>query len=375
VSDPRVEKEVHSLSSYGFKVVVLAWNREGTFKNFESIGNRSIIRFNLRAPYRNLTIMLYYPFFWLWLLIRLLQLKPEIVHACDLDTVFPSLFYRFLNPKAKVVFDVFDTYTLLIQAKSEFLGNIVRPIELFAASKSDALVTVSDVRLSFFSCVNLRQTEIIMNCPPLNFSSFKVDENKRDKNVFRLVYAGAIAPHRGLLEVARAIQVLDSVEFVVAGRVIDIEIADRLCHFSCVKYVGQLTFDDSLKLEMSADVIPVLYDPRMPINRVAEPNKLYEAMLLGIPIITNLPCILDDVQFGVKVDYDDLDEIRKAIVSLKEHPTIRSSFGTKGRLAFEQKYNWFIMERKLIALYRQLLANQTLHYQTFVDCDSRGGRE
>ncbi len=357
VSDPRVEKEVRSLTSYGFNVAVLAWDREGNFKYFESkASNYCIFRFHLSAPYRTFAIVFYYPLFWLWCLTKLLQLKPALVHACDLDTVLPSLVYRFLVRNVKIVFDVFDTFTLLIQAKSEFLGTFIKPIELYAASKADALVVVSEERLRFFSCVALKQTRIIMNCPPKHSFSSEANTHCEVENVFRVIYAGAVAPYRGLLEVVEAVNVLDNVLFIVAGRVIDDDLFARLCSFRCFRYVGQLSFDDSLRLERSADVIPVLYDQSLPINKVAAPNKLYEAMLLGVPVITNLSGFLVEIPFGIQVEYD-VNAIRRAIDYLQKHPEVCARFGLEGRLAFEQKYNWSIMEKILIDLYSQLLVS------------------
>lgn len=357
MSDPRVEKEVGSLTSHGFDVAVLAWDREGNFKD-ESADNNCIYRFNLRAPYRSFAIVFYYPLFWVWCLVKLLQLKPELVHACDLDTTFPCLLYRFCVRDAKIVFDVFDTFTLLIQNKSGFLGKLVRVVELHVASKFDGLVTVSEERLRFFKCVPLKKTSIVLNCPPLNSLQSNINRSDKSKNCFRLVYAGIITPNRGLLEIAEAVTDLDGVEFVVAGRVIDAELHDKLCSFACVKYVGQLTFNDSLELEMSADAIPVLYDQKLPINKVAAPNKLYEAMLVGVPVITNLSCFLDDVSFGLRVNYDT-NEIRNAITHLKKHPEVCKHLGHEGRLAFEQKYNWSIMEKNLLDFYSQLLHMHT----------------
>lgn len=47
-------------------------------------------------------------------------------------------------------------------------------------------------------------------------------------------------------------------------------------------------------LERSADVIPLLYDLSLPINKVASPNKLFEAMMFGVPIVTNLRDVLPE---------------------------------------------------------------------------------
>ena len=106
------------------------------------------------------------------------------------------------------------------------------------------------------------------------------------------------SPHRGLLELAEAIKDLDGFEFVLAGRVLDPEIANKLKRFSFVKFLGQLSLAESIELQKTAHVIPLLYDLQLPINRVAAPNKFYEAMMLGIPVITNLSNILSDCSFG-----------------------------------------------------------------------------
>jgi glycosyltransferase involved in cell wall biosynthesis len=361
VSDPRVEKEVRSLTIHGFKVSVLAWDREGRFNKFESFNGRAIYRLRLCTPYNKLVVVAYYPLFWLWVLSKLLKIRPVIIHVCDLDSAFPVLFYRLLRKKTKVIFDVFDTYTLLVQAKSEVLGKLVRPVELLAASRADAFVTVSRERLKFFSGVKLRLTEIIMNCPP-DCGSPEFPQGEKNGNVFRIVYAGVIAKHRGLIEVAEAIKDIDDVEFIVAGRVMDSQVAGKLNNYPHVKYVGQLKFDEALMLERSADVIPLLYDLNMPLSKSATPNKLFEAMMLGIPVITNV-CqdLVKEIDCGLIVEYSS-KSVREQILLLKNDPALSKRKGQNGRFAFEQKYNWFIMEKKLIGLYRQLLADQLLCY-------------
>jgi len=343
--------------AHGFKVTVLAWDREGLFNKFESSGNRVICRLQLRAPYGKLVVVAYYPVFWLWVLSKLIRIRPKIVHACDLDSMFPALLYRLLKRDAKVIFDVFDSYGLLVQARSKVLGSIVRSIELLVASRSDAFITVSRERLGFFNGVKLRLTEIVMNYPPSDCGSPDHTQTQKTTRVFHMVYAGIIASDRGLIELADATKDISDVEFLVAGRVIDSKVLDRLVNFPHVKYVGQLKFDESLMLERSADVIPVLYDPSVPINKTATPNKLFEAMMLGVPIITNLTGILQEVRYGISVHYGDVSGIRNAILYLKEHPSVRRELGLKGRLAFEQRYNWFLMEKKLLRLYQQLVTS------------------
>jgi glycosyltransferase involved in cell wall biosynthesis len=355
-SDPRVEKEVKSLTSDGFRVVVLAWDREGTHRNYEFCNGWIVYRLKLRAAYHKLAVVAYYPIFWLWVLSKLIKMHPNIVHACDLDSILPALLYRRVVGHTKVIFDVFDNYALLIQARSKVLGSIVGSIESFFASTPDAFVTVSEERLKLFDKAKLPLTEIIMNCPPDHYLE-NHKQIKKNPRAFRIVYAGIIASDRGLVELAEATKGIENVEIIIAGRVVEPDIAESLFSFSHVKYVGQLSFDESLALEKSADVIPVLYDLQVPINEIATPNKLFEAMMIGVPIITNLDRFLQEVNCGISVDYGSIAEIRNAILCLKKHPAARRELGLQGRSAFEKKYNWSVMERKLITLYHQLLTS------------------
>jgi glycosyltransferase involved in cell wall biosynthesis len=351
-----VEKEVKTLTSNGFRVTVLAWDREGRYRNYELCGTRIVWRLKLRVAYHKLAVIAYYPIFWLWVLSKLIKMHPKIVHACDLDSILPALLYRRLIGGTKVVFDIFDNFGLLIQARSEVLGSIVGSIESLVASKPDAFVTVSEERLKLFNKAKLPLTEIIMNCPPdHDLANYK--QIKKNAKMFRIVYAGIIASGRGLIELAEATKDIENVEVIMAGRVVDPEVTESLNNFPHVKYIGQLSFNESLTVEKSADVIPVLYDSHVRINETATPNKLFEAMTLEVPIITNLDCILQEVNCGISVSYGNIAEIRNAILCLKKHPTVRRELGLQGRLAFEQKYNWAVMEKKLIKLYHQLLTS------------------
>ena len=356
--DPRVEKEVRMLTTHGFEVIILAWDREKASKNFESSGNKTIYRFGLRAPYVQLIIVAYYPFFWLWVLLKLLRIRPQIVHACDIDCIFPALFYKLLKGKTKVIFDVFDSYALLIRPMSNTLASMVWCLELFAASVSDAFITVSRQQLALFEAAQPKRVEIVMNSPsPISRSTFLNQGTKHTK--FRIVHAGQILEDRGLLQLCEATKDIDDLELVIAGRVrerAEREAMRRIKKFSHVHYVGRLDYDGSLQLEASADLIPLLYHPKVAISHVAMPNKLFEAMMLGVPIITNLDHVVRDVECGIVVNYYDINDIRKVILHLKDHPQFRSQLGLNGKRTFDLKFSWSHMERRLLKLYDQLMS-------------------
>jgi glycosyltransferase involved in cell wall biosynthesis len=83
---------------------------------------------------------------------------------------------------------------------------------------------------------------------------------------------------------------------------------------------------------------------------------MFEAMMFGVPLITNLaPEFVNEVGFGILVDYDDINKIKSAIVSLRDNIGLRDTLGRNGREAFTQKYNWHQMEQKLYKINDDLL--------------------
>jgi glycosyltransferase involved in cell wall biosynthesis len=102
-----------------------------------------------------------------------------------------------------------------------------------------------------------------------------------------------------------------------------------------------------------------VYSLDNPANRITMHNKTYEAMMCGIPIITNLsPEFVRKIGFGIIVDYDDIDGIRAAIVTLRDSLQLRINLGDKGRRAFLEKYNWKEMENVLYRIFDNLFVSE-----------------
>jgi len=353
-NDRRVRKIIRSLSKR-YSVLVLGWDREMTNESSEIMENRvNVRRLRVGAPYGRITLIPFYPLFWVWVFCNLLVYQPKIIHACDLDTLIPSYFFRLFFSN-RVVFDSFDRYAMaFIPPKHHVIYSLVHRLEGLMAYKADALVTVSYKRLSTFGNQLPKHSEVVMNCPEDMLDMIRNDTRISSDYGLTLVHAGGIGWTVGLFLLDEAIKNLDDVRLVLAGRRDDKSTIERLLRNPKIKYVGLLEHSEALRLEGTADIIPIFYDPALPISRVANPNKLFEAMMLGVPVITNV-CkdIVNGIGCGLVVKYD-ANEVRKAILDLKGDFALRRNMGTRGRLAFEKMYNWAIMEKRLLRLYDKL---------------------
>ena len=355
-TDPRVEKETVSLAKNNYQVIILAWDRENSFPPLEMTKDSVLIkRFKLSAPYGKITILSYLPLFWLWSIIELLILDPEIVHACDLDTAIPAYVYKLSKKGAFFVFDVFDRYAMAYIPQNHrviyFLGNLT---EELLASKADLFITVSESFLRTFIRFRIKFSVIIQNTPrKADIKKVSEKEYFQPDQTFR-IYMSHITKETLLME--RAVKEVPDVEIVITGRVLSREIAKEVLSSPRVRYFGITSYEEALKVENSADLIAIIYDPSAPLSqhRLAGCNRLFEAMMLKKPIITNIAdeFVIEKLANCTIVDYN-WNSIRSAVTSIvgdsREKKNVNNIRYFEG-----EEYCWEATEKLLIESYGQL---------------------
>ncbi len=354
INDTRISIITKSLSKK-YSISVLGWNREG--KNSKITDNYFVPLklFNLKSPSGKASMVVFIPLFWAWTIVRLFLYRPKVIHACDLDTIPPCHFYKVLSRK-KLVFDLTLRYAMAyIPSRYRFLYRLVNLYEEFYSRHADVLMTESEEVLKTFR-KKPEYCAIVPNCPEDRYIDRPVSYD--DNKVLTVVYTGMIRKNRGLENIISAMKDLNGVELVIAGAVIDQEVLNLLLRQHNVRYCGVMSYSDTLSLEVRADVIIALYDLNFPWNAITMPNKLLEAMMCGLPIITNVQSeFVKEAKCGMSVDYNEIDQIRSALVTLRDDSELRRRLGENGRKVFLQKYRPKIMEEKLYQAYNHLLSN------------------
>ena len=347
-----------------YSIIGLGWNRGTT--THELVDNESKLQFfNLNAPYGYehygmLRLVIYFPIFWIWIFAKLCVHRPKIVHACDLATILPCHVYKVLFRK-KLIFDVLDRYgmTYVPNKKNSLfrvLHSLINKVEEFYANKSDTLITVSDkIFLTFIK--RPKNFVTIMNCPEDSLSN----RPRSEISGYRLLYTGAIRQGRGLEILCDLLVDLKDTELVITGKVKDLKLKNKIDRITNIKYKGFLDRNELLKLEANCDVMVALYDLKLQSQYgYGMANKVLEAMMCGIPVITNIsPDLITETKCGIIVQYDNISQIKSAIITLQEDPNLRKFYGNNGRNAYLEKYNWTKMEEKLYNIYQQLLSDNS----------------
>ena len=334
---------------------MLGWNRDGNFPSFECLKRGlTVRRFMMNCPsnriyYRIVPTLL----FSFWALKTLLVSRPKITYACDVDAAIPCFFYKLITGNSFVL-DVFDRFSFAIPKR--VASTILRSLEEFFASKADLFITNSMMLFNTFVC-KPANSEIIMNCPN--------DKNpdhpeKSFSPFFRIVYAGYIMSTRGLELLAKVVSNFEKVKLIIVGKPSSYKYLKTITSYKNVFYLGILSYDRAIELQSTADLIVIPYDPNVLMNSIGVPNKLFDAMMLGVPVVATIgKDIIEETSCGIFVRFD-LDSMRSAIRYLKDNPNIRYKLGMNGRKAFEAKYNWNFMEEKLMSAFKRLFVRAQL---------------
>ena len=355
-----------------YSVLPLRWNRDGKINEIGSVECGSEA-FSLRTPeygvntHDSVRFLLRLPIFWTWIFIKLCIHRPKIVHACNLDTVFPCHIYKVLFRK-KLIFDILDRFAPpYVPSKRGFLfkkyTSIVSSIEETFAKNSDALLAVSDkIFLTFQK--KPRKCITIMNCCIDRMTDESLggakefNESLGDTKGFKLLSTSGIKPAKGLETLIEILKDLKDAELVITGRIRDKGIFERIKGIPNIRYLGLVEQDKFISLETSCDVIIALYDLDLdPIYNYGMANKILEAIMCGLPVITNIAeDFVHETGCGIVVEYGNAEQIKKAIVLLRDDYNMRKRMGENGRKAFVEKYNWTTMEQKLYKIYEELLS-------------------
>jgi glycosyltransferase involved in cell wall biosynthesis len=361
-----VEKIASSLKRAGYGVLMIGWDRTGELPEQEEIKGISCFRLRIRAKYaagiRNFPALIR----WQWGLLTWLvkhRREYDLIHACDFDTVLPALICRGMWRK-KVVYDIFDFYADHLRATPGWIIKIIRTVDLWVINQVDSLILVDDSRWEQVHGTHPRRSAVIYNSPEDILSSEEAGDPTNTKllhptSQLRLVYIGLLQEERGLFELLAVLRQHPEWSLDLAGFGGDEDrILQALIDIPNLHWHGRISYQESMGISKQADTLIATYDPAIPNHRYASPNKVFEAMVLGKPIIvaahTNMDRIITREDCGLVVTYGDKKELELALQKLESNTELRRQLGNNARKAYETKYSWKIMQARLLDLYGDL---------------------
>lgn len=359
--DSRVEKEVNALIKAGHHITILAWDREVNYKIEKSFlhlpdGKCKIIRRGIKATFgggikKNLIGLVK---FQLFLFEQLTHYRKhyDLIHACDFDTALTAYISKVIYGK-KMVYDIFDYYSDASHV-SGMTGKIIESLDRHIINHSDACMICSEKRKQQINHTRPKHLTIIHNAPP--FYSGEAYPIKSEK--IKLVYVGILCHDRFLTEFTEILAGNPLYELHIGGfGQLEDYFTQMSLKYDNVIYYGKLKYQDTLRLEKASDIMLAIYNPAIKNHRYAAPNKFYEALMLGKPLIMAKNTGMDDMigkyDLGKVFDYSKEDFIQK----LNELVTCRNSWkemSIRMKRLYHNQFSWKVMEERLISLYTSI---------------------
>lgn len=360
--DQRPLKEAHSLAKAGWKVTILAWDRELETKS-DSVFEDGLVVKRMRVGAGHGTPFLTVPklfLFYLWCLAHLAFSGTEAIHCHDVDTLPAGYAARALKlAQPRLVYDMHD----LPEAFLRFfpLTRVTQAVALSTARRAaDAILVVNDRFVSYLGRLGFDRSKlvVVMNSPPAASGRSK----KRRGSGLRVLYYGMLSEERGVRLLMEAVLGIEGVTLTLAGRgELEGSVRERASKDPSVKFLGWLKMDELEPVIGEADLIPSLYEPRTRNAQIATPGKLLTAMSLSIPTLvpsgTYQAEIVEKFRCGLAVDWKSAADVRGAIRRLAEDRKLYDSLSSASYGAFASSFSWEVMESRLAGLYSRLVPN------------------
>lgn len=361
-NDSRAIKEIQCLLDGGYDIFLLGWNKSlnAQDKAIRIFGNKNIrYRFYVSNNKKNnLGDKIMDRIQWIkWIKLNVKEIIKNnvinIIHACDFDTgiAIPSIIKK---SKIRFVYDIYDYY-----AASHNLHGAMKKI---VSSMEDRVINSSDLTII---CTYERKIQIKNSNPKkviVIFNSPDIEKLEEKIKKYDYAYCGVLDNSRLIGNIINEYDNHSYLTFAFAGVGSLMENVNYISStHSNFYYEGSITYNKVLEIESEAKVLSAIYDPKVENHKLCAPNKFYEALALGKPIIvcegTGIDKVVRDEKIGIVIHYD-VEEFYDALKYLVDNPDICKNMGLRARKIYEKKYRWSNSKKILLNSYDDLLCEK-----------------
>jgi glycosyltransferase involved in cell wall biosynthesis len=294
---------------------------------------------------------------------KAISLNADLYHLHDPELIPIGL--KLKRKGKRVVFDSHEDVPKQLLGKPYLnkpvlwtLSKVFGVFESWACSQFDGVIAATPFIRDKFLAINPRTLDI-NNFPLLGELDAQVPWADKAAEV---CYVGGIGRIRGIAEVVQAMGLVQSgVRLNLCGRFSEPSVEQACKAMPGWQAVDEQGFVDraGVRQVLGRSVAGLVTFHPLPNHIDAQPNKMFEYMSSGIPVIaSDFPLWRDIVlgnQCGLCVDPMNPVSIAEAIDYLVQHPDEARQMGENGRRAVLERYNWSVEEAKLLAFYKTIL--------------------
>lgn len=295
-----------------------------------------------------------------------LEVSADVYHIHDVELLPFALMLK-RRTGAKVIFDSHECFREDIVGKDwipaplrPLIGHTVGTLEDFIVRRLDLVIAATPHIAESFE--NQAQRVLTVNNYPLEeeFSVTRMNSTRRDG----ICYIGAISFVRGIIAFLDSLSFIDqSVRVDIAGPFAGKPVeAAVLSHpnWHRVTYHGEVNRLQVSQIYAGSFAGLVTFMPA-PNHIFSQPNKLFEYMSAGVPVIcSHFPLwrsVIQDGGCGIAVDPGEPSQIAAAVEKLRLAPDSCKEMANRGIKLVHETYNWSCEGRKLVETYDALLSS------------------
>ncbi len=359
INDSRVLKTSLTIMSLGLDVLVVALHNDGLAEH-DVVNGVKVHRINLMSrswPKLKLIQIIKYIEF-VWRAVRICR-GCSVIHCNDLNGLLPGVLIKWLNKGVKIVYDSHEFAINDVPNESWWSIRVKYILERFFIRFADEVIVVSQsIAEEYARLYSIKKPHIVLNCPPY------VEQPKMDlfRQTFGIRPDQAIFLYQGALSKGRGIELLlqafeqrqdDRCVLVCMGYGPLEAMVQELAHrSSLIFYHHAVQHNVLLTYTSSADFGISLIEDSCVSYRYCLPNKLFEYLMAGLPVIvSDLPemrrLVLAE-SVGLVVKGGTLNEFDSAVEQLLAMDKTQTVLNVQ---RVRKKYCWESQERMLKTAY------------------------
>ena len=329
--DPRVRQEAGSLIGMGCRVRLLAWDRDRKAPEFQDMEGVEVRRVFLASLHGRGNTQI---FFYAWLYLKMLWLglrTPfDVVHCHDLDTL-PLGFLLGKLKRKPIVYDAHESFPDMLEGNvHRFVRRGLVRLENCLIRRVDLLIAVGERLRRHFVERGARRSVVVGNWKRLEEFARSGAQNQEvrqrlgvPENGLLVICITQLLKDRKIEELIEAAEACSNVYVLLGGKGVLQGLVEKAAQANPrIRFAGFVSSKQIADYTCAADIIYYGFDPENPNARFSAPNKLFEALAAGRPLITGdfgeIADVVRKADCGIVLTHYSAESVRGALVKMQD---------------------------------------------------------